>query len=428
MTIAQPNVGFFQLNYRKVKPQHERLLLTLYKWIFSDNHPIFKVANGKKWYLVNYNYLSKVLETGYMNVRNWMKRLCGDSVNDVPYIYKRIEKCKSKGYLSYAWISINTDVAKQALDKDSDEYKFLTSKPKRRRKMSDALFEIEDSKIHYPEESIAIANHIILKYSQYFPHKIPLSNNKVSNTYSEVLRKITDVYNGSFTNPRVYSFSEEFLNNKSFSINGWKDKINEVKGDWGKVRNLILRALKNFDTMHLPNYMPFSKKYLQTNLSLWFYDSYNGQSQFIQSMFEPLTILTQISEMKADRIYDELPGKVQVAGNRFFDMNPDIGAVTLWDNMRKMTEWARAVFYSDRSTTYWGSSYTEIPLKFQQFCEDNNIKVTPSILSIEKSVDNNLPWCWFVQRAIERHGLNSKLDMCKTAEDVYNLYGKDIPF
>ena len=428
MTLALANESFFQLNRKKVKPQHKELLMMLYKWVLSDNSPISKFVDGKKWFLINYSYIAKTLRTGYMNVRNYFKRLCGDSTNDIPFIYKRIEKCNKKGYLSYAWISINDAVAKQALSEESVEYQRLVNKRNRRKGMSDALFEIEDNRLRFPEEAIAIANHIIYRYNEYFPHKIPSSNTKPSTLYTETLRKITDIYNGSFTNPRVYSLNEAFITNESFDIEGWRDIVKEVKGSWSKVRSLILEALRNFDKMHLPNYMPFSKKYLQNNISLWFYDSFNGQSQFIQCLKEPETISKHIAELKADRIFDDLPENARIAGNRFFDMNKEMGSVTLWDNIRKMTEWARAVFMCDRSSGYWASHYSEIPLKFQQYCEENNIKVTTTTLDIDKAVDYNSPWSWFVQRAIERHRLNNKLDQCRNAEEVYELYDRDIPF
>ena len=248
------------------------------------------------------------------------------------------------------------------------------------------------------------------------------------------LRKVTDIYNGLFTKSRFYSMSAMFTNNDSFKIDGWQDKVKEVKGDWGKVRKLIIQALKNFDDMHLPTKMPFCKNHLQKNLSLWLYDGYmgEGQSQFVQCLFEAESVSDHLSEKKADKIYDRLPKETRKAGNMFFDMNPQMGSVTLWSNMEKMLEWCEALYRNDRSAKYWADNAREVPLKFAKYCMDNNIKVNTTTLDIYRASISNGPWAWFVQDAVTKHGLHHMLSTCGDANDVDELYkgnlNNDIPF
>lgn len=426
METALPNEGYFALN-KNIRTQHKTLLMYIYDWVLSDNPPISRFMNGKEYYLINYSHLSKVLQTGYMNIRNRMKRLLGDDKNKVKYLYRKL--LRGRNGLTYSWVAINKDVALEAIDTKYWRYSKIKGKAK---KMNDALFEIENDKICFPDEAVAIANYSIEKYSCYFNTKIPSMNSTPSKTYVDSLRKITDLYNGSFANPRVYSLSETFNNNKQFNVKGWRDEVKKVKGDWSKVRSLILKSLKNFNLMHLNDTMPFTKDHLQTNFSLWLFDEWNGQSQFIQGFKEPWKIMTFLSEGKADRIFDELPENARKAGNKFYDMNPEMGAVGLWEGVQRMTEWARCVARHDRAFTYWGSNGGDIPLKFANWCEAHKIRVNTTTLNMEVAVKSNGPWCWFVDESIKKHGLNKDISSCwneEQLEEVYDGYSySSIPF
>lgn len=429
MNVILPtlNESFILTHRKEIKPVHQRLLQFIYGCAECD-YTIRRKIGGNIYYLINYSFLANHFNTSYKNIQNWINRLCGDELNPVKYIRKYVSK--KIPYSTYSWISINEKVALNAIDQQSELGKRINNK------MNEPLFEVEEAKVSYSPEAVAIVNMAINRYHEYFPHKIPKDNEKPTKTYTDSLRKVTDIYNGLFIRSRVYPMSKLFTENKSFNIEGWRDKVKEVKGDWVKVRKLILYALNNFKLMHEPNMMPYSKDHLQTNLSLWFYDGFNGdgQSQFVQCLYNIQSINGHNGELKADRIFETLPSQVRQAGNAFFDMNPNMGAATLWGNIEKMMKWCEALFRCDYSARYWASTAYDIPLKFAKYCLENNIRVTTTTLDVNMSACNNAPWSWFVQDAVQRHRLHKDLATCRTPEDVEELYSRgkkpyyDIPF
>ena len=424
--LAIADEAFFTDKRKIIKRHHENLLMNVYDWLASSNPPISRTIDGKRFYLINYSFLSSLLGTNYANIKNYIKRLCDDS-NGLRFFSKTLTKGKN-GH-TYAWLSINQHLARKALRKDSKAY--MTLFP-RNDMTNEPLFEADECKIDFPEEAIAIVNRVLTKYSCYFKNRIPSPNTMPTKNYLDALRKITDIYNGTFTNPHVYSLSEKFNTNKQFGGFEWRGIIKEVRGDWGKVRKLIFDALKNFDKMHLPMYLPFSKEYLQTNFSLWLFDKWEGQSQFIQCLAEPWEVKTLLGEEKADRIYKKLPEQARKAGNRFFNMNNDIGSVALWQGIKDMLDWSKEVFKYDYGAGYWAESYKEIPLKFQEWCVEHDIKISSSTMNMEKAIITNAPWKWFVSEAIEKHGMNKRLLKTFNAEQVKRIYEKNdessIPF
>ena len=409
---------YFQEHRKEIKPQHRNLLMYMYNWIVSDTPPISRMINGKTYYLMNYSHLSDCMKTSYKNIQNHINRLCGDKMNPVRYISKKIVRINPKYVQS--WIFIDFDIMKLCV-KDYDEI----IKP--RRNKVEELFTI-DNGLRYPTQAISIVNLAITRYNKYFSHKIPLSNSRPTKIYTDSIKKVVDIYNGTFvSNRRLYAFSDDFVNNKSFSIKGWKNRLLEVKGNWNKTKRLILEALANFELMHDPSMMPYRKDYLKENFSEWLYDGWNGegQSQFVQCLKRPEKIREHNGELKADRIYDGLPSNVQKAGNLFFDMNPNMNSARLWENVEKMYEWSKSLFKNERSSTYICGSASELPLKYADFLKENEVKVNIYALDIEYCVNVDGPWSWFVQDLVRKHGLHMYLATCKNGEAIDNLYSRD---
>lgn len=278
------------------------------------------------------------------------------------------------------------------------------------------------------KEADAIARLIIKKYNNYFSHKVPVEGVEPTKTYVSICEKIADIYNGTFVKSRFYPMGERFLNNKQFKIDGWRDKLKEVQGDWLKVRKLILSALKNFVLMHEENRMPYSKDYLQYNLNLWFYDKSsdydNPQSQFVLCLFEPEFTNKHNSELKADKIFESLPEKARQGGNRLFGLNENMPSGSFWEKVKEIVEWGKLAFENEPNITYWITSPSEIPGEFAKYCEEKEISVSISTLDIQKAVDTNSPWTWFIKDMSIKHGLNSHLSELVTSEDFLDCYGE----
>ena len=275
-------------------------------------------------------------------------------------------------------------------------------------------------------EADAIARLIIKRYNNYFSHKVPEVGTAPTKTYLGICTKITDIYNGAFLKSRIYPLGEKCLNNSQFKIEGWREKIKEVQGDWNKTRKLILNALKNFVLMHEENRMPFSKDYLQTNLNLWFYDNVSNrdeqQSQFILCLFEPEFTTKHKSELKADKIFDSLSDKAKRGGNKLFELNENMPSGLFWQRVKEMVEWGKLAFESEPNIQYWVSTPSEIPGQFARYCEEKNISVSVHTLDIKKAVEDNSPWTWFIKDMSIKHGLNQHLAECVTSDDFLDCY------
>lgn len=441
------------------------ILQDIYSWIFGNNPPKIKIINNKIFYFIsqthiaNYNY-------GLLNRRR------------IGFIFEELKKVKiidstvtidyHYHYISFNWNIIkNSVLCKEVLkDMESNEWwknihkicdeKIAKEKINNPDDLLNQGYEIvvknnrqylvkkknvkesynEDMKLLTDEEmgiktkicpeADRIARLILKRYYMYFSHKVPREGIEPTKTYVEICNKITDIYNGTFIKSRFYPMGEKFLNNKQFNITGWKDKLKEVQGDWTKVKKLILTALKNFNLMHEENRLPYSKDYLQKNLNLWFYDKSsdydNPQSQFVLCLFEPEFTNKHNSEAKADRIFEKLPEKVKIGGNRLFGLNENMPAGSFWQKVKEMLDWGKLAFEYEPNVTYWVTSPTEIIGEFAKYCEEKEISVSVSTLDIKKAVERNSPWTWFVKDMSIKHGMNSHLSELVTEEDFEKCY------
>lgn len=278
------------------------------------------------------------------------------------------------------------------------------------------------------KEADSIARLILKRYGNYFSHKVPDENTAPTKTYTEICRKITDIYNGTFIKSRFYPFGEKFLNNKQFNIDGWREKIREAKGDWLKVKRLILSALRNFTLMHNENRMPYSKDYLQTNLNLWLYDKVSNydepQSQFILCLSEPEFTNKHNSELKADRIFDTLSEKAKKGGNKLFGLNENMPSGLFWEKVSEIVEWGKLALEYEPNIHYWITSASELPGLFADYCDEKDISVSVNTLDIKRAVESNSPWTWFVKDMSVKHGLNSHLSELVSEKDFKKKYEK----
>lgn len=432
-----------------LKYVHFSILMYLYNWVNSNNPPKMKQFEGDdKFYF--YIYLDKICkDTGLSRgqVERAMYRLENKDkkiqTTMQPFIYPKQVKKENRLYISLNPIMADFLISdkfsefKQKLNKrltgntiyikklESNNYNNYEEDNKMLLDESD--FNIKPKK--YSKESEMIARKIISKYGNIFNHRLPEDGKEPTKTFEQICMKIQDIHDGNF-NSRKYPLSDKFLNSKQFNISNYQKTLKEVKGDWNKVRNLLLNSVKNFQLMFDEDRMPFRKDYLQNNLNLWLYDPFSNrdepQSQFIQSFNEPATTGKQLSENKADKIFGDLSSVAQEGGNRLFNLAPrGTPSGSFWENVKKMTEWSNLAFEFDSNIRYWLSSPSEILHEFADYCESNNITVNCSTIDVEKSVSTNSPWVWFVKQASLEHCLNNKLCDCVTVDDFIDCYSLD---
>ena len=202
-------------------------------------------------------------------------------------------------------------------------------------------------------------------------------------------------------------------NCKWFDVSDWKDKINQVKGDYDKIENLIIESVKNFRLMFDKKYMPFKKDCFPDSFEKWLYNSTNEifASYFIFSLKKPNTNGKQLSEIKADNIYNGLPEKIQAIGNDICNNNAINNKSVFWANLRGLYGWCKWLLESDinQNIGYWVSSPAEIIIKFVDYCDANNVLMNEHTFNVQNSLNNNAPFAWFISNAINEHKLNKEI-------------------
>lgn len=443
------------------------ILQDIYRWIMGKHPPKSMDVNGKTYYYISETHIAD-LNYGLLNhqrIGAIFKELKAVGVIESSII---ADYCCH--YLSFNWKGVTNTVLgeKEMMDIESDDWykrihafareqlekeqawkegrgeksiydtdyeivvkngrNYLVKKKNAEKKAElDRLLDDSDLGLKVCPEANAIAKLILKRYGNFFSHKVPKEGEKPTKTYTEIVRKISDIHNGTFGNSRYYALGEKFLNNTQFNLDGWKEKVREAKGDWLKVKKLVLSALKNFELMHEKNRLPYTKDYLQTNLNLWFYDPFsdsdNPQSQFILSLNEPEFTKKHNSEAKADRIFNELSDRAKMGGNKLFSLNEDMPSGSFWQKVKEMVEWGETAFEFEPSITSWLMSASELPELFAQYCEDKGLSISIATLDIERAVDTNAPWTWFVKDACLKYGLNPHLSELVTVDDFVDCYG-----
>lgn len=304
--------------------------------------------------------------------------------------------------------------------------------------------EMQVAKPKYCKQADAIARKILNKYAQYFSTKYPKEGEEPTKTYIRLCNKITDIYNGHFISSRFYEINENVFNNKQFDTEGWQDKIKAVKNDWTKTKQLIFQAVENFVLMYDEDRMPMNKTYLTNNLNNWFFSddpNNKGQSQFIQSLNEPMVVKQKLSLDKAKVIVEEIKLKSPVsyyAGHELNELLPvNANEASAWTLIQDIIKWGKLLFQFDENAKYFfqceineklESGPKVLPALFARYLKENNISVSLNTLNIKQSIDSNAPWCWFINEACKKHNLNPDCVQCLDDADFFDAYNKGITF
>jgi hypothetical protein len=402
--------------YPYIKGNHKRVLKYILTWIQSSKPPKTKIIDNNIYYWFSLQKIAEDLMLSYYQVKTTLYRLENkdkkiDYADAEPFIYSQMVYSRSETNKLY--LRLNLRKVQELFGKARED------------EMVEPLFEVEESKPKVNEMADKIARKILEKNSDIF--KTKSGNTK---TYYNCCKIITDIYSGNFTNPRIYNLSK--INDcKWFDTDGWKSKLKEVKCDWGKVRKLFLDSVDNYRQMFDKNNMPQKKDRLPDSLEKWLYDSFNDlyPSYFVFSFNPPNITQKQYGENRADTIFKLLPRKMQEAGNILVETLPKgTYPSVLWNNILNMYCWAKYLVEADNNSMYWLNDSSDILNKFITYCNDKDIEINLSTINIERAVECNSPWVWFVREASIKHGLNINLCDCVDKKDFEKLYKKKIIF
>lgn len=465
----------FTIRY-KLKLSTIVILEYIYSWLLSDNPPESKIIGNKRFFYISQSHIANDFKSliTQASVSQKIKQL-----KDCGIIQKtEVESTTNKFFVSFDWDRIIESLAPQCVlekqrykynsnwfekifdfiteEKESENHKpeikdddsynqFMkykqTFNPDKKEKGMASLLddsEMRISKPKYCRQADAIAKRVITKYNKYFITRVPRDGEEPTKTYIRLCRKIEDIYNGRFTSSRFYSFDQNVFDNKQFDTEGWRDILQEVKGDWSKVKKLILKAVENFTLMFDENRMPMNKDFLTNNFNDWlFSDNPNnkGQSQFIQSLKEPMITKQKLGMDKAKNIVEDMKKKSPIsylAGHELNELLPEnANEVTSWNFITKIIQWGKLLYESDENARYFlqcqirgnlESGPKVLPALFARYLEDKEISVSLSTLDIEKAINSNGPWCWFIDDAIKKYGLNRNASKLLTPDDFFDAY------
>ena len=462
----------FTVRY-KLKLSTIVILEYIYSWLLSDNPPESKIINNKRYFYISQSHIAddfKSLIT-QASVSQKIKQFKDCGIIQQTYV----EEKTSKFFICFDWDKVIESLAPQCIlekqrykynsnwfekifnfideekkfengeieiEQDESYNKFMGYKSvfNREQKMLLDQDDMNLKKLPYSKHADAIAKKILVKYVDYFQNKIPTNGSEPTKTYIHICQKIDDIYNGRFTNPRFYNFDKGVFENKQFDTENWKQKINEVKGDWTKVKSLILQSVKNFILMWESDRMPLSKSYLTNNLNDWFCSenpNSKGQSQFIQSLNEPMFQKHKLGSEKAKKIVKDIKDENPVsylAGHKLNQLLPtNASEVVAWKFIKQIIKWGKLLYQYDQNAKYFleceidgnlESGPKVLPALFADYLIKNKISVSLSTLDIEKSIDSNAPWCWFISDACKKHDLNINVVRCFNNQDFYDAYNE----
>lgn len=436
-----------------LRHNHILILVYLYQWVASEKSPRMKTfEDGKNYFWIAINKIADDLNLSRRQVQNALYRLENKdkSIQTTlqPFIYPRQDKKENRLY-----ISLNEDMIPFLFEDICENKEFISTVQKRLRgnsynvkkikEVNGMLFsqnEInifpkknEDERKGYSIQAECLIRKLVKKNRNLFTTRLPedYADGRKTKTYIKACKTVQDIYNGNF-NSRYYPLSEKFLKNKEFDLSDYKNKLQEVKGDWNKVKKLLTMAVENYKLMFEQDRMPTHKKSLTTNIQAWLYDGWNGGTKeptayFIYCLNEPKPTLEQFSNMKADKIYEKLPESVKDYGNNsiqlYFTGSAYPGIV--WEHIKQIYEWGNTLLNYEDNARYWISKNGNIIQKFNEYLKEKNISVSINTFDIEKSTHCNGPWCWFISEAVKEHSLNSSIVSCVTDDDFYDCYNSN---
>lgn len=461
------------------------ILEYIYSWILSNNPPEFKMESGKKAFYLSQSHISddynSLIDQSTVSRKIRKLEKCGVVETRI------IDSIKGKFYLCFNWDKVVESLAPQQL-LEQQRYKYCSNwfekifqyiKEEQRAKeewdkqwnkkswhekieyekqqeqqwkqqQADSynrtneenmagLLDDKDMQLQKPKyckQADAIAKRILTKYVNYFQNRIPQAGQQPTKTYISICHKIEDIYNGNFTKSRFYEFDDSVFNNKQFDTEGWREKINDVKGDWSKVKALIFNAVENFVLMYEEDRMPFKKDWLTNNLSEWFHSenpNSRNQSQFIQSLNEPQIQKSKLGMDKAKNIVEDLKKKSPVsyyAGHELNELLPaNANELTAWQFITDIIKWGKLLWQFDENAKYFMQCRINgelqagpkvLPALFARWLKDADVSVTLATLDIKQSSANNGPWRWFYEQACRKHDMNPNFVDCFDTADFYD--------
>lgn len=394
----------------------------IFQWISSETPPETIIINNSVCYYCTINKIADDTMLSVNSVRESIDKLINGTIQLIDKFY---DSKSHKLYLKIYPENIRRILAEGITS--NDKYFNYLNEYEEINVCENSFFEELKVVKKYSKESEDLVVSLLEKNSDIFKTRIPKNLDNPTKTFEKACKIMQDIYNGNFTNAKFYHFAPSFENDNRFAVDGWRDMISDVKGNWDKIIKLMDSCICNFRLMFEENRLPFKKDYLQNNLAKWLYDDsgYNDDcytSQFVQCLFEPKTKLSEFSEKKADRIYDSLPKEAKIGGNKLYTLAPsNINNGKFWENISLMLEWGNRLLNYDDNAKYWFEDSSKLPELYYNYLLDNNISVNYNTFNVEYCIRNNAPFRWFLSENCRKYSIDIHIINCYNDDDFHKL-------
>ncbi len=164
--------------------------------------------------------------------------------------------------------------------------------------------------------------------------------------------KIFALYEGRFSTH--YKVLDSFVQkNKDHNIDKALEDIHSCKGNWNKIKILLVKAAKNYATWFNPENNPTNKDWLPKNIDAWLFDIHNSNALFLACINGSAYPLREVS---AEKIYNSIPKEVRTLFKSYF--NPDkMDGFAYWSKVKSLIKYYQQyrdeLCNEDTNCLYW---------------------------------------------------------------------------
>lgn len=178
---------------------------------------------------------------------------------------------------------------------------------------------------------------------------------KDSYTYTQGIKtfaeKLYSIYEGRF-NCRYFMEQSFIKKNNSIDFDKAKKAITSCKDDWGKIRELLLKAANNYISWFDNDCFPENKDWLRKNLTSWLYDPIMKGSLFLVCIDGPAYPLREVS---AETIYNSINPRIRTMFVKYYQESWD--GFNFWIKVKSLEKYynkhAQSLMNKDSNCAYW---------------------------------------------------------------------------
>ena len=202
----------------------------IFQWISSETPPETIIINNSVCYYCTINKIADDTMLSVNSVRESIDKLINGTIQLIDKFY---DSKSHKLYLKIYPENIRRILAEGITS--NDKYFNYLNEYEEINVCENSFFEELKVVKKYSKESEDLVVSLLEKNSDIFKTRIPKNLDNPTKTFEKACKIMQDIYNGNFTNAKFYYFAPSFENDNRFAVDGWRDMISDVKGNWDKI-------------------------------------------------------------------------------------------------------------------------------------------------------------------------------------------------